>query len=93
MPATPVQSASHTSVIRLVIRDVGDGWYLARSPDVPGLNAQAKSYAEAAKLAQQLIGELVEYWNDEGIELPPKLRDGSAGKRMEVMVPVEVAHG
>ncbi len=84
-------TASHTAVIRLQVRRLEDGKYLARSPDVPGLNARANTPAEAVELARELTVELIDFWREVGQELPPALRS-EAGTAFELDAVVEVAN-
>ena len=89
-PPAAGREIARTAVIRLIVRKLEDGGYLARSPDVPGLLAQAETFDEAVSLAGTLTWELADFWNEVGQAWPPALRDDDAGERplVELTVPV-----
>ena len=92
---TAAPATARTAVIRLTVRKLEDGTHWARSPDVPGLNVVAKTFGETVELARTLTGELADFWNEVGQELPPALRGADAAELpvVELAVPVEVPVG
>ena len=77
-------------MIRLRVVPLDEGGYLARSPDVPGLIAQADTVGAAVALAQELTRELVDFWNEVGQPLPPALAASADIEHAELAVAVEV---
>ena len=79
------------ATIRLHIEPPEDGVYLATSPDVPGLIVEARSITEAVEIAQDVARNLAEtYWED-GVPLPPALRDLSdRDVPFALMIPISV---
>ena len=65
--------------IRLHIKALKEGGYLATSPDVPGLVAEGRSVTEAAEIAQGLTRKIVESCLEHGDPLPPALARLSRG--------------
>ena len=60
--------------LRLQIRRVENGQYLATSQDFAGLVAQGRTVAEAAEIAQDVARKLVESCREHGDPLPVGLR-------------------
>ena len=75
--------------IRLRIRWLKEGVYLATSPDVPGLVAQARSLAEAVQISQDLARKIVESCLEHGDPLPPVFSKARHASR-ELLIPVGV---
>jgi predicted RNase H-like HicB family nuclease len=74
-------------VIRVRVRRLKGGVYLATSPDVPGLVAEGRSIAEAVEISQRLARQMVEVWLEHGDPLPPVF--GKARRApQELLVPV-----
>jgi predicted RNase H-like HicB family nuclease len=48
-----------------IIEPTDDGWYWARSPEVPGANGQGRTEAEAEEDLKSSIEMLLEYLRDE----------------------------
>jgi len=59
--------------IRLHIEPLGEGGYVATSPDVPGLVAEGRSVVETVEIAQGLTRKIVESYLEHGDPLPPSL--------------------
>ena len=93
MSTSTAPPPAHTSVIRLQITSLDDGKFLARSSDVPGLNAVADSVEATVELARNLTKELVDFWNEMGQPLPPALAEQELAPAFELTVAVEVTHG
>jgi len=74
-------------VIRLRIRTLREGGYLATSPDVPGLVAQGRTLAETVEIAQDVARRIMESCLEHGDPLPPALRRREA-RTPELNVPV-----
>ena len=83
----------HTSTIRLTVDQLDEGGYLARSPDVPGLLAESDTPEGCVEVALRLIDDLVQFWNDEGVDLPPALANGVTERRLELRLAVGVEDG
>ena len=62
------------SSIRIRLNPLSQGRYLATSPDVPGLVAEASTPFEAIELADGLARKVVESCREHGDPLPLKLR-------------------
>lgn len=73
--------------IRLRIRRLKQGIYLATSPDVPGLVAQARSITEAVEISQDLARKIVESCLEHGDPLPPVFSRARQAPR-ELLIPV-----
>ena len=79
------------ATIRLHIEPLEDGVYLATSPDVPGLIVEARSITEAVEIAQDVARKLAETYLEEGVPLPPALRDLSdRDVPFDLMIPISV---
>jgi len=68
--------------IRLHIEPLGQGGYVATSPDVPGLVAEGRSIVETVEIAQGLARRIAESCLEHGDPPPPSLSrlvDGGAG--------------
>jgi antitoxin HicB len=73
--------------IRVRIRRLKGGIYLATSPDVPGLVAEGRSIAEAVELSQRLARQMIEVWLEHGDPLPPVFAKARRAPH-ELLVPV-----
>jgi antitoxin HicB len=56
--------------IRLDLKRLKEGGYVATSPDVPGLVAEGRSVMEAVEIAQGVARKIVESCLDHGDPLP-----------------------
>jgi predicted RNase H-like HicB family nuclease len=91
-PKTPKRRAVaqiDEATIRLHIKPLGEGGYVATSPDVPGLVAEGRSIVEAVEIAQGLTRKIVESCIEHGDPLPPVLAPGKRSK-LDLLVPVGV---
>ena len=59
--------------IRLQIEPLDEGGFVATSPDVPGLVAEARSVEEVTELAYALCHDIAACCRDHGDPLPPAL--------------------
>jgi predicted RNase H-like HicB family nuclease len=59
--------------IRLHIEPLGEGGYVATSPDVPGLVAEGRSIVEIVEIAQGLTRKIVESCIEHKDPIPPAL--------------------
>ena len=59
--------------IRLQIKPLKEGGYLATSADVPGLVAEGRTMAETTEVAQDLARKIAESCLAHGDPLPPAL--------------------
>lgn len=75
--------------IRLRVEAVGDGVYVATSPDVPGLVAEGRSVTEAVEIAQGLSRKIVESCLEHGDPLPPVFAR-AAREPQEFIIPVGI---
>ena len=64
--------------IRLKIRRVPEGYFVATSPDVPGFLVQARTLTELAEEAQDVARMIRETCIEHGDPLPPALADAVA---------------
>ena len=79
------------ATIRLHIKSLEEGGYLATSPDVPGLVAEGRSITEAVEIAQDLARKLVESCLEHGDPIPPALDALVDGRNaVDLLVPVSV---
>lgn len=62
-------------VICLEIEPLDEGGYVATSPDVPGLVAEAQSIEEVTELAYALCHDIAACCRDYGDPLPPALEN------------------
>ena len=60
--------------LRLHIRRLDTGQYLATSEDLPGLVAQGKTLAESIEISQDVAKKLIESYREHGDPLPEGLR-------------------
>jgi predicted RNase H-like HicB family nuclease len=77
------------ATIRLHIKPLAEGGYVATSVDVPGLVAEGRSVTEAVEIAQGLTRKIVESCIEHGDPLPPvfaKLRKPP----FDLLIPVGV---
>jgi antitoxin HicB len=75
--------------IRLRIKTLKEGGYLATSPDVPGLVAEGRSITEAVEIAQGLTRKLVESCIEHGDPIPPALARLNK-ESLNLLVPVGI---
>ena len=79
------------TTIRLQLEPLGEGGYVATSPDVPGLVAEGRSIAETVEIAQGLVRKLAESCLAHGDPLPPALTDIAQSKvRVQLRIPVSI---
>ena len=57
--------------IRLRIRRLPEDWFLATSPDVPGLVAQGRTRAEVIDIAHDVARKIAEVCQENGDPMPP----------------------
>ena len=77
------------TTIRLRIEELGEGGYVATSPDVPGLVAEGRSVMEAVEIAQGLTRKIIESCLEHGDPLPKKLAKFVEGP-VNLVVPVGI---
>jgi predicted RNase H-like HicB family nuclease len=77
------------AVVRLDVESLGDGGYLATSPDVPGLVAEGRTLAETAEIAQDVARKIIESCAEHGDPLPPAFRKRRA-RSQSLTVPVGI---
>ena len=73
--------------IRLRIRRLKEGIYLATSPDVPGLVVEGRTLTEAVELSQRITRQMLEVCLEHGDPLPPVFAKSRRVPR-EFLVPV-----
>ena len=81
------------AAIRLKIRSLKEGTFLATSPDVPGLVAEGRSLAEVAEIARDVARKIADSCIEHGDPLPRALKPLARGKRnatIELKIPVGV---
>jgi len=77
--------------IRLHVEAVGEGVFVATSPDVPGLVAEGRSITETVEIAQGLARRIAESCLEHGDPLPPALEPlRKSPEAMDLTVPVGV---
>ena len=74
--------------IRLQVKPLNEGGYLATSPDVPGLVAEGRSIVEAVEIAQGLARKIAESCLEHGDPLPPALSPLADGGSVDLVIPV-----
>jgi predicted RNase H-like HicB family nuclease len=77
------------ATIRLHIEPLGEGGYVATSPDVPGLVAEGRSITEAVEIAQGLTRKIVESCIEHGDPLPPAFNKFRKAP-LDLLIPVGV---
>ena len=75
--------------IRLHIEPLREGGYVATSPDVPGLVAEARTITEAVEIAQGLTRKIIESCIEHGDPLPSALNN-SRKPPLDLLIPVGV---
>ncbi len=75
--------------IRVRIKRLKGGVYLATSPDVPGLVAEGRRIAEAVEISQRLARQIVESCIEHGDPLPPVFSKSRQAPK-ELLVPVSL---
>ncbi len=75
--------------IKLQIKPLEEGGYLATSADVPGLVAEGRTIAETTEIAQGLARKIAESCLAHGDPLPPALVELEEEVK-ELLVPVSV---
>ena len=76
-------------VIKLRVRRLKEGGFVATSSEVPGLVAQGRTVAEAVEIAQDVARKIAEVCVESGQPLPPAFRKRGA-QTPEVRVPVAI---
>ena len=89
MPAKRHQRTTKVdeAVIRLRIPRLKEGYFLATSPDVPGLVVQARSITEAVEFSQDVARKIIESCLHHGEPLPPVFSKARHSPR-QLLVPV-----
>ncbi len=77
------------AVIRLRIKPLDEGGYVATSPDIPGLVAEGRSVTEAVEIAQGLTRKIVESCVEHGDPLPPALARANR-VTFDLLIPVGI---
>jgi len=75
--------------VRLRLKPLEEGGYMATSPDVPGLVAEARSVTETVQIPQGLARKIVESYLDHADPLPPAFRKFCRRPR-QLAVPVGI---
>jgi len=83
------EAEANEATIKLEVKPLKEGGYLATSADVPGLVAEGRTMAEAAEIAQGLARKIAESCLEHGDPLPPALR-ALQQETKELLVPVSV---
>jgi antitoxin HicB len=78
------------AAIRRHIEPLGEGGYVATSPDVPGLVVEG-SIVEAAQIAQGLARKIAESCLEHGDPLPASLAQLVNGSTSDFIVPVGIS--
>jgi antitoxin HicB len=78
------------AAIRLHIEPLEEGGYVATSPDVPGLVAEAESLVELAEIARDVARKIAEVCREHGDPLPPALLGFDDSKPFDLTIPVGV---
>jgi len=60
------------TAIRLKIRSLKEGGFLATSPDVPGLVAEGRTLSEVSEIARDVAKKIVESCIEHGDPLPAR---------------------
>lgn len=76
--------------IRIHIESLEEGFYVATSPDVPGLVAEGRSIVEAVEIAQGLARKIAESCLEHGDPLPPALLPLTHKETLDLVIPVGV---
>ena len=76
-------------VIKLRVRRLREGGFVATCKDVPGLVAQGRTVAEAAEIAQDVARRIAEVCVENGQPLPPAFRRRGASTP-DLRVPVAI---
>lgn len=77
------------ALVRVSIRELPEGVFLATSDELPGLIAQGRTLAETLDLARDVARALMESYAAHGDPLPPNLRALGQGDNQFVL-PVAV---
>ena len=75
-------------LVRLKIKPVEGGLYVATSPDLPGLVAQGRSIAETMEIARDVARKLIDSYIEHADPLPRLPRSTSRGVEAFVAVAV-----
>jgi predicted RNase H-like HicB family nuclease len=79
--------------LKLRIKPLPEGGFLATSPDLPGLVAQGRTRAETVEIAQDVARRLIESHLEHGNPLPPAVRRAMKNSQRvsTVAIPVGVS--
>ena len=79
--------------LRLRIKPLGEGGFLATSPGLPGLVAQGRTLAETVEIAQDVARKLIESCLEHGDPLPRAVRYAlkASQRPVTVVVPTGVS--
>lgn len=78
------------ALVRLQIRRLPEGVFLATSSDLPGLVAQGRTIAETLEIASDVARRLVESYVEHGHPLPPALRRKRKGS-LQLAIPIGIS--
>ena len=76
-------------VIKLRVRRLKEGGFVATCPEVPGLVAQGRTVAETVEIAQDIARKIAEVCVENGQPLPPAFRHNGRSST-ELRVPVAI---
>ena len=76
-------------VIKLRVRRLKEGGFVATCPEVPGLVAQGRTVAETVEIAPDIARKIAEVCVENGQPLPPAFRQNGRSST-ELRVPVAV---
>ncbi len=72
--------------VAVVFEDPEDGGYVARVPAVPGVAGQGETEEEAYRDVGEALRVLLEYLEEEGLDLPEDIPPEGRFKEIEVAV-------
>jgi predicted RNase H-like HicB family nuclease len=75
--------------LKLHLKALHEGGYVATSPDLPGLVAQGRTIAETVEIAHDIARKLIESYEEHGDPLPPGIRKPNREIEIDIAVGID----
>jgi antitoxin HicB len=76
--------------LKIRVRALDEGGFLATSPDLPGLIAQGRTRAETLEIAQDVARKLIESYLEHGDPLPTRVQAALKSTAIDTLVAIPV---
>jgi predicted RNase H-like HicB family nuclease len=77
---------SDTLQLTVVYEHAGDGWILARIPELPGVFSQGRTREEARAMVRDALREMLLAWAQTGATTPVTVPAGADSEPLELVI-------